>query len=105
MNKKFAAGYPRTNILFQKPTQAILVQDGRIAFEGDISNADTLIEVLRLFFEWRQPDQEGWDRAVREFSERIPQIAKGAMSLIESERTTNPMFVERFAAHSHGAGV
>jgi hypothetical protein len=28
MNKKFAAGYPRTNILFQAPTRAILVQDG-----------------------------------------------------------------------------
>jgi hypothetical protein len=32
MNKKFAEGYPRTNILFQKPTHAILFQDGHIAF-------------------------------------------------------------------------
>lgn len=30
MNKKFALGYPRTNILLQKPTHAILFQDGRI---------------------------------------------------------------------------
>jgi hypothetical protein len=30
MNKKFAEGYPRTNILFQKPTYAILCQEGRI---------------------------------------------------------------------------
>src|ERR1035438_8549780 len=35
MNKKFAAGYPRTNILFQKPTEAILFQDGRIAFRSE----------------------------------------------------------------------
>jgi predicted helicase len=98
VNKKFAAGYPRTNILFQKPTRAILVQDGGIAFDGDIAEPEELVEVLRLFFEWRQPHQEDWDRAVSEFSERIPEIAKGAMKLIEGERKSNPAFVERFTA-------
>jgi predicted helicase len=98
MNKKFAAGYPRTNILFQAPTRAILVQDGRIAFDGEITDPEKLVEVLRLFFEWRQPHQEDWDLAVREFSERIPEIAKGAMVLIAGERKSNPAFVERFTA-------
>ena len=98
MNKKFTAGYPRTNILFQAPTRAILVQDGRIAFDGEITEPEKLVDVLRLFFEWRQPHQEDWDRAVREFSERIPEIAKGAMTLIAGERKSNPTFVERFTA-------
>jgi predicted helicase len=98
MNRKFAAGYPRTNILFQAPTRAILVQDGRIAFDGDLADPEKLVDVLRLFFEWRQPHQEDWDRAVREFSERIPEIAKGAMTLIAGERKSNPAFVERFTA-------
>ncbi len=30
MEKKFRAGYPRSNILFQRPTEALLFQDGRI---------------------------------------------------------------------------
>jgi len=98
MNKKFAAGYPRTNILFQKPTEAILCQDGREVFKGSIETPEKLVEALRLFFDWRQPHQEDWDRAVREFSERIPEIAKGAMALIEGERKSNPAFVERFTA-------
>src|ERR1035437_879848 len=98
MNKKFAAGYPRTNILFQKPTHAILVQDGAIKFDGAITDPEKLVDVLRRFFEWKQPHQEDWDRAVREFSERIPEIAKGAMTLIEGERKSNPAFVERFTA-------
>lgn len=98
MNKKFAAGYPRTNILFQKPAGAILVQDGAIKFDGAITEPEKLVDVLRLFFEWRQPHQEDWDRAVREFSERIPEIAQGAMKLIEGERKSNPTFVERFTA-------
>jgi predicted helicase len=98
MNNQFAAGYPRTNTLFQAPTRAILVQDGRIAFDGEITDPVKLVEVLRLFFEWRQPHQEDWDRAVREFSERIPEIAKGAMTLIAGERKSNPAFVARFTA-------
>ncbi|HWE85140.1 MAG TPA: hypothetical protein VG267_09360 [Terracidiphilus sp.] len=31
MKKKFEAGYPRQNILFQRPGEALLFQDGRIA--------------------------------------------------------------------------
>ena len=54
--------------------------------------------VLRLFFEWRQPDHDSWDRAVSDFSDRIPEIARGAMKLIDEERRTNRAFVERFAA-------
>jgi len=98
MDKKFALGYPRTNILFQKPTRAILVQDGRIAFDDEITTPEKLVDVLRLFFEWRQPHQEDWDRAVSEFSERIPAIAQGAMALIAAERKSNKAFVERFTA-------
>jgi hypothetical protein len=34
MKKKFEAGYPRSNILFQRPDRALLFQDGRIAGRG-----------------------------------------------------------------------
>lgn len=46
---KFAAGYPRTNILIQKPTQAILIQDAREVFNGDILPAKTGRLSLPLF--------------------------------------------------------
>jgi predicted helicase len=100
MNKKFADGYPRTNIIFQEPNHAILFQDGRIAFNDEIETPEKLVEVLRQFFEWRQPVHEEWERAVQDFQERIPEIAKGAMKLIEGERKSNPTFVERFTAFS-----
>lgn len=97
MEKKFRAGYPRSDILFQRPTEALLFQDGRIAFHDSIEEPQKLVDVLRLFYEWRQPDHDSWDRAVAEFSERIPDIARGAMKLIDDERRTNKTFVERFA--------
>jgi len=98
MKKKFEAGYPRSNILFQRPDHALLFQDGRIAFNDSIEDAQKLVDVLRLFFDWRQPDHDSWDRAASDFSQRIPEIARGAMKLIDEERRTNRAFVERFAA-------
>jgi hypothetical protein len=98
MKKKFEVGYPRSNILFQRPDRALLFQDGRIAFNDSIEDAEKLVAVLRLFFEWRQPDHDSWDRAASDFSERIPEIARGVMKLIDEERRTNRVFVERFAA-------
>ncbi|MGA9061112.1 MAG: type ISP restriction/modification enzyme [Terracidiphilus sp.] len=98
MKKKFEAGYPRSNILFQRPDRALLFQDGHIAFHDSIEDPNNLIQVLQLFFEWRQPDHDSWDRAVSDFSDRIPEIARGAMKLIDEERRTNRAFVERFAA-------
>lgn len=80
MDKKLALGYPRTNILLQSPTRAIPYQNSRIEFDGDISGPAKLVDVLCLFFEYRQPHQEDWGRAIREFSEHIPEIAKGANS-------------------------
>jgi predicted helicase len=98
MEKKFRAGYPRSNILFQRPTRALLFQDGRIAFNDSIENPHRLVDLLHRFYEWRQPDHDTWDHAVREFSQQIPNIARGALKLIEDERRTNKVFVERFAA-------
>jgi hypothetical protein len=98
VNKKFAAGYPQTNILFQTPARAILVQDARIVFDEDIADPEKLVQVLRLFFEWQQPQLKDWEQAVREFADRIPEIAKGALALIAAERKSNPAFVQRFTA-------
>jgi predicted helicase len=98
MKKKFEVGYPRTNILFQRPTEALLFQDGRIAFHESIQDPKKLVDVLRMFFEWRQPEIDSWDRAVVDFSQRIPDIARGALKLIEDERKRKGEFVQRFAA-------
>ena len=99
--KKFALGYPRTNILFQTPTHALLVQNGRIEFDSEIADPVKLVDVLRPFFEYRRPEHDDWDRAVREFSDRIPEIAKGALKLIDDEHKSNKVFKERFTAFAN----
>ncbi|MGA8571718.1 MAG: hypothetical protein WB560_04540, partial [Desulfobaccales bacterium] len=37
IQKKFQAGYPKNNILFQAPNRAIIYQDGREYFNQDIT--------------------------------------------------------------------
>lgn len=98
IHKKFEAGYPRTNILFQSPAHAILYQNGFIAFDDDITSPEKLVDALRLLFEYREPHIEEWEDAVGKFSLKIPDIAAGAMKLIAAERKTNKAFIERFTA-------
>ncbi|HUV95949.1 MAG TPA: N-6 DNA methylase [Acidobacteriaceae bacterium] len=98
MKKKFEAGYPRTNILFQSPTQALLFQNGHIQFHGAITDPEKLVDVLCLFFEYREPHQADWEKAVESFSVRIPEIAAGALQLITDEKKTNKRFQESFGA-------
>lgn len=53
--KKFAAGYPQDNILFQAPHRAVLYQHGREFYQADITQPDNLIEALKLFFAYQPP--------------------------------------------------
>lgn len=98
IKKKFADGYPQDNMLFTSPERAVLFHEGRKAFDNDIRQPEQLIEVLRLFFTYRQPAVDEWERAVEEFSDRIPQIEAGALRIIEGERRKNAAFRAQFEA-------
>lgn len=98
IQKKFKAGYPRNNILFQSPSRAVLYQNGVRALDADIAEARSLVDILALFFAYSEPHIQEWESAVREFADRIPEIAAGAMKLIDAERKTNKTFIERFVA-------
>jgi hypothetical protein len=70
IRKKFQAGYPRTNILFQSPARAILYQNGTIAFDGDITKPEKIVDVLSLLFQYSEPHIQEWEDAVDEFLSR-----------------------------------
>jgi predicted helicase len=95
---KVAAGYPLTNILFQSPDRAVLYQSGRIALDCDLTNPESLIEVLQLFFDYRQPHEVDWKEAVIKFSDKIPELAGGVTKILEAEQKKNSDFREKFQA-------
>ncbi len=96
---KLAKGYPSNNIIFQAPERAVLFQHGvRQGAPEDIRDPKNLVELLKVFFAYREPHIEEWDDAVSEFKDYIPQIASAVAAKIEEQRGTNPAFVQRFDA-------
>jgi predicted helicase len=96
VQKKFADGYPTSNILFWQPGRAILVQEGRQILDTDISRPEALVEVLETFFNFDLPYIKEWEHAVEEFKEKIPTLAAGVLKILEEQRGTNRAFRDSF---------
>jgi predicted helicase len=96
IQKKFDAGYPRDNILFQAPHRAIIYQDGREYFNQDISQPEQLVAALKDFFAYQPPHFEEWQTAVSEFKDKLPEHAAALLGLIRAEHRTNPRFIRAF---------
>ena len=97
VERKFAAGYPRDNILFQTPQRAILWQNGRMTLDADLTDATQLIETLWTFFAYRPQEYAAWEEAVAQFKDRVADIGQGLAQLIQQERRSNPAFTTAFA--------
>jgi hypothetical protein len=93
VKKKFKAGYPKDNILFQAPDRAILYQNGNLVIDTDITQPANLIDTLKLFFEYKPPEYEQWELAVDEFKDKVPELAQSLLKLIEDERKYNRQFI------------
>src|ERR1035437_9842695 len=96
IKRKLALGYPRNNILFQSPKRAVLYQDNNLLLDADITDPAKLIEILRLFFEYRPPEIAEWEEAAEEFQKRVPELAHVLIEIIRKERTTNKQFMLAF---------
>ncbi len=97
VDRKFAAGYPDDNILFQTPQRAILWQNGRMTLDADLTDAAQLIETLRTFFAYRPQEYAAWEESVAQFKDRVADIGQGLAQLIQQERRSNSAFTTAFA--------
>ena len=96
VTKKIAAGYPQNNIIFQAPERAILMQNGRVVLDEDISEADAIVRFLKRFLEYVPPEFEEWTDAVEHFQDRVPELGEALKALIEKEQKSNPRFRDAF---------
>jgi predicted helicase len=101
VKKKFAAGYPKDNILFQAPDRIIIWQDARLVFDEGITQPERLIQALAFFFAYQPPAYEQFGQAVEEFKIRVPELAAGLLQLIEKERVSNQRFIQAFEGFSN----
>ena len=96
VQRKFEAGYPGDNILFQTPEQAILWQNDKHVLDADLTDPTQLIETLQTFFSYRPQEITEWEDAVAQFRDRVPDIGRGLAKLIQKERQTNRRFTIAF---------
>ena len=97
VQSKFAAGYPRDNILFQTPQRAILWQNDAPVLDADLTDQRRLVETLETFFSHRPAEIAKWEEAVAQFKDKVPDIVRGLAALIQRERQTNHRFTMAFA--------
>jgi hypothetical protein len=96
IKRKFEAGYPRSNILFQEPARIVIYQDKQKVFDNNISDPEKLVDALKLFFQYEAPAIEEWVKAVEEFKFKVRELANVLLGLIEKERKNNKAFILAF---------
>ncbi len=96
VKKKLAVGYPQSNIIFQAPERAILLQNGRVVLDEDISEPVALVEILKRFCEYVPPEFEEWLDAVEHFRDRVPELGEALKELIVKEEKSNARFRAAF---------
>ncbi|MCS6837107.1 MAG: N-6 DNA methylase, partial [Anaerolineae bacterium] len=96
IDKKFGKGYPKDNILFQTPSRAILVQNGTTVGDYDLRQPEQLARALEAFLNYRVPAFDQWERAVADFKERMPEIAKALMARLDAELAQSKDFKDVF---------
>ncbi|MCK5720275.1 MAG: hypothetical protein KAH84_10060, partial [Thiomargarita sp.] len=80
--KLYDKGYPQDNIVFQKPSHAILIQNGETVLDVPLAKPENLIAVVDQFFNFKRPEYEQWDKAAIEFKERVPELGARLLKVI-----------------------
>jgi len=97
IQRKIDDGYPLTNTIFQIPERAVLFQDGRRAAEFDLRDDAQLVQLLKVFLTYAEPDIASFERAIDEFGTFVPDLAKGLHSKIADAHLHNRDFARAFA--------
>jgi predicted helicase len=74
----------------------VLYQNNRPAFKAELTQRSQLVALLNQFFSYTGEQIEEFHAAVKEFQERIPDLARGLMERIDEERGRNQKFVAAF---------
>ena len=90
IRKKRVKGYPLINSIFEDTTKAVLFQNGAEHARYDLADAHAVADLLNQFYTFAEPDIEGFEQAVREFRERVPELAEGLKVRIAEGHQTNP---------------
>jgi predicted helicase len=98
IRKKIAKHYPLTNTIFEDTREAHLYQDGEQTMKVDLTDPQQLADLLSAFFAYTEPAHEDFGKAIGEFKERVPDLARGLVEKIKEAHKNNPRFIAAFDA-------
>ncbi|MCS7071423.1 MAG: hypothetical protein NZM00_07955, partial [Anaerolinea sp.] len=90
--RKRDRGYALDNSIFEDTVTAVLFQDGREILRADLRQPDRIADLLVQFFTYTEPDIERFEQAVAEFSQRVPELARGLLDRIAEGHRSNRRF-------------
>ena len=96
IQKKIDKGYPLTNIIFEDTQRAYLYQNGQVAMQADLTQRVQLTNLLIAFFSYTEPAHEDFSSAVADFKQRVPDLARGLVQIIQDAHATNTAFQKAF---------
>ena len=96
IQRKIAKGYPLGNTIFEDTRQGFLYQNGQQALKADLVKPQALADLLNAFFTYTEPAHEDFSKAIGEFQERVPDLARGLVEKINDAHKNNPRFIEAF---------
>ncbi len=78
IKKKIKRGYRLTNTIFEDTRQARLYQNGKLDMIANLRDQQQLCDLLNAFFSHTEPAHEDFNKAVDEFKQRVPDLARVA---------------------------
>jgi predicted helicase len=97
IKKKIDKKYPLANTIFEDTRRAVLFQNRTEVRRFDLTDRQQLADLLNQFYHFAEPDIEGFEQAVSEFQERVPELARGLDEKIKEAHAGNQRFQEAFA--------
>ena len=94
--EKRKKGYPLDNIIFENTEHAVLYQNGIESMRVSLDTPQHVADLLTAFFDYNTPHHEDFERAVNEFKERVPELAKGLVEKIRQAHEDNRAFQDAF---------
>ena len=89
IQRKFARGYPRDNILFEDSVRAVLIQNGEEAMRADMSRPADLHRLIRRFLDYELPQIEEFKRAQTQFAADLPSVLGNLRDAIDDAAKEN----------------
>ncbi len=96
IEKKFAIGYPKSNIIFENSEIAVLIQENNEVMRIDMKNAEQLDSILTALINFEPQEYKDFTNAINQFKEDVPNIVNSLMQMIEKQSSENQNYIKAF---------